>query len=87
MVRLPRLLRTLASPARLSSAQALASHAAILPSLGASGAIYAALTVTACAFPDSNVGIILIPFISFPIWAGVGGMVALDLVGLIRGWQ
>lgn len=87
LVRLPRLLRTLASPARLSSAQALASHQAILPSLGASGAIYAALTVTACAFPDSNVGIILVPFISFPIWAGVGGMIALDLVGLIRGWQ
>lgn len=87
LVRLPKLLRTLSSPARLSSAQALASHQAILPSLGASGAIYSALTVTACAFPDSNVGIILIPFVSFPIWLGVGGMVTLDLIGLIRGWQ
>ncbi|RSH91515.1 hypothetical protein EHS25_009814 [Saitozyma podzolica] len=87
LVRLPRLIRTLSSPARLSSPQALAAHEAILPSLGASGAIYAALTLTACAFPDSNVGIIFVPFISFPIGLGVAGMVAVDLVGLIRGWR
>jgi rhomboid-like protein len=45
------------------------------------------LTLTACAFPDSNVGIIFVPFISFPIGLGVAGMVAVDLVGLIRGWR
>jgi rhomboid-like protein len=37
--------------------------------------------------PDSQVGIILIPFVSFPIWLGVGGMVAVDIMGLIRGWR
>lgn len=87
LVRLPRLLRALSSPARLSSAQALATHQAILPSLGASGAIYGALTVTACAYPDASVGILFVPFISFPIGLGVGGMVLVDLVGLIRGWR
>ncbi|KAL7424497.1 hypothetical protein Q5752_000181 [Cryptotrichosporon argae] len=87
LVRLPRLLRTLSSPARLSSAQALAAHQAILPSLGASGAIYAALSMTALAFPDSHVSIIFLPFISMPIGLGVAGMVAVDLVGLIRGWR
>ncbi|CAD6581028.1 MAG: hypothetical protein TREMPRED_002910 [Tremellales sp. Tagirdzhanova-0007] len=87
LFRLPRLLRSLSSPARLSSTQALAAHQAILPSLGASGAIYAALTMTACAYPDSQVGIIFIPFIRMPIGLGVTAIVALDLVGLIRGWR
>lgn len=86
IVRLPRLLRTLASPARLSSAHALAAHQAILPSLGASGAIYGALTMTALAYPDSHVSIIFLPFISIPIGFGVAGMVALDVIGIWRGW-
>lgn len=87
IVRLPRLLRTLASPARLSSAQALAAHQAILPSLGASGAIYGAVTMTAMAFPDSHVGIIFLPFISIPMGVGVAGMVAIDVIGIWRGWR
>ncbi|WWD19890.1 hypothetical protein CI109_104359 [Kwoniella shandongensis] len=87
LFRLPRLLRALAHPARISSPQALANHQAILPSLGASGAIYAALTMTACAYPESSVGIIFIPFIKLPIGLGVAGMVGLDLLGLIRGWR
>ncbi|RXK36554.1 hypothetical protein M231_06164 [Tremella mesenterica] len=85
--RLPRLLTTLRSPARISSAEALAAHQSILPSLGASGAIYAALTMTAMAFPDSHVSLIFLPFVSIPIGLGVSGMVALDLLGLIRGWR
>ncbi|WVR09662.1 hypothetical protein IAU60_006737 [Kwoniella sp. DSM 27419] len=87
IVRLPALRRALAHPARISSPQALMAHQGILPSLGASGAIYAALTLTACAYPDSNVGIIFVPFISMPIGLGVAGMVTLDLIGLIRGWR
>ncbi|WOO78596.1 Presenilins-associated rhomboid-like protein, mitochondrial [Vanrija pseudolonga] len=87
LVRLPRLLRALQSPARLSSAQALAAHQAILPSLGASGAVYGALTMTALAFPDSRVSIIFLPWFSLPIGLGVFGMVAVDIVGLIRGWR
>ncbi|ODO05509.1 hypothetical protein I350_04560 [Cryptococcus amylolentus CBS 6273] len=85
--RLPRLIRAIQHPARISSPQALANQAAILPSLGASGAIYAALTMTACAFPDSAVGIIFIPFVTIPIGWGVAGMVAVDMIGLIRGWR
>lgn len=87
LVRLPRLLKSLSSPARLSSAQALAAHEAIIPSLGASGAIYAALTLTACAYPDSQVGIIFVPFIRLPIGLGVSAIVAIDVIGLIRGWR
>ncbi|KAK4687659.1 hypothetical protein P7C73_g2468, partial [Tremellales sp. Uapishka_1] len=87
LFRLPKLLKLLKSPARLSSAQALAAHQAILPSLGASGAIYAAVTMTACAYPDAGVSIIFLPFFSVPIGWGVGAMVGLDLLGLIRGWK
>lgn len=87
IVRLPRLLRTLQSPARLSSAQALAAHQAILPSLGASGAIYACVTMSALAFPDVSVSLIFLPFVAFPITWGVGAMVLVDIVGVFRGWK
>ncbi|KAG1816248.1 hypothetical protein EV424DRAFT_1410563 [Suillus variegatus] len=59
----------------------------ILPSLGASGAIYAAVTVSALAFPDAQVSLIFPPFVSIPIQAGVGGLVILDMIGIIRGWR
>jgi rhomboid-like protein len=59
----------------------------ILPSLGASGAIYAAVTVSALAFPDAQVSLIFPPFVSIPIQAGVGGLVLLDMVGIVRGWR
>ncbi|KAG1780847.1 hypothetical protein EV702DRAFT_1076129 [Suillus placidus] len=59
----------------------------ILPSLGASGAIYAAVTVSALAFPDAQVSLIFPPFVSIPIQAGVGGLVMLDMIGILRGWR
>lgn len=87
LIRIPRLIRSLSNPARLSSVQALAAHQGILPSLGASGAIYAALTLSACEYPERNLGIIIFPFISFPIGLGVASMVTLDIIGLVRGWR
>ncbi|KAG2071539.1 hypothetical protein BDR04DRAFT_1098000 [Suillus decipiens] len=59
----------------------------ILPSLGASGAIYAAVTVSALAFPDAQIGLIFPPFVSIPIQAGVGGLVMIDMIGIVRGWR
>ncbi|KAG2346696.1 hypothetical protein BDR05DRAFT_958846 [Suillus weaverae] len=59
----------------------------ILPSLGASGAIYAAVTVSALAFPDAQVSLIFPPFVSIPIQAGVSGLVMLDMIGILRGWR
>lgn len=87
LYRLPRLIKTLRSPVQLSPTHALTAHHLLKPSLGASGAIYACLTITALAYPDSSVSIIFIPFFAFPISLGVAGMVALDVVGVIRGWQ
>lgn len=87
LVRLPRLLRDLASPARVSSISALAANQAVLPSLGASGAIYATLTLTALAFPDASISLIFVPWVPIPIGAGMAGMIAVDLLGMIRGWK
>jgi len=58
----------------------------ILPSLGASGGIYALVTMTALAYKDAEVSLFFLP-IAIPIQWGVGGMVALDAIGIIRGWR
>ena len=58
----------------------------ILPSLGASGAIYAAVTLTALAFPDAQVQPFFLP-IGISITTGVGALVLADMVGVLRGWQ
>ncbi|KAJ6581486.1 hypothetical protein B0H19DRAFT_1115426 [Mycena capillaripes] len=55
-------------------------------SLGASGAVYACVAVSAMAYPDAKVSPIFIP-IGIPIRVGVGALVLLDVVGLIRGWR
>ncbi|KAJ6518790.1 hypothetical protein C8R45DRAFT_949231 [Mycena sanguinolenta] len=55
-------------------------------SLGASGAIYACVTFDAVAYPDLTIAPIFIPW-GVPIRMGVGALMALDLVGLLRGWR
>ncbi|KIK07798.1 hypothetical protein K443DRAFT_128905 [Laccaria amethystina LaAM-08-1] len=77
----------------VAAASAAASTAAkkkvpeILPSLGASGAIYAAVTMTALAFPDSQIALFIPPSYPVNIQWGVGGLVALDMIGILRGWR
>ncbi|KAH7922601.1 rhomboid-domain-containing protein [Leucogyrophana mollusca] len=95
----PRIVSQLASTATASassaaaavgaSAKAAASPATrqILPSLGASGAIYAAVTVSALAFPDAEITLVFPPFFPIPIQTGVGALVMLDIVGVLRGWR
>ncbi|KZT66139.1 rhomboid-domain-containing protein [Daedalea quercina L-15889] len=72
------------STSALTGSEALAS---IKPSLGASGAIYAAVTLTAMAFPEAHVSLIFPPTPPIPIQYGVFGFMAMDLVGVIRGWR
>ncbi|PWY96992.1 hypothetical protein BCV70DRAFT_203259 [Testicularia cyperi] len=55
-------------------------------SLGASGAVYAALVMSACAFPDARVSLIFLPFVSMPIGYGVGGLVLVDMAGVVLRW-
>ncbi|KAJ3371518.1 hypothetical protein GGF31_003127 [Allomyces arbusculus] len=62
-------------------------HAHVLPSLGASGALFACLGVTTVQAPDVNVGLAFFPGISTPIKYVFPGLVALDLVGVVRNWR
>ncbi|KAJ7890568.1 hypothetical protein B0H14DRAFT_2689874 [Mycena olivaceomarginata] len=66
----------------------LASHMVKvrIGSLGASGAIYACVTLTAMAYPDLKISLLFLPW-GVPIRLGVGAMMTLDLVGIIRGWR
>ncbi|KAF8629048.1 hypothetical protein AX15_003548 [Amanita polypyramis BW_CC] len=75
---------TVASQQKEAVKQATAS---IYPSLGASGAIYSCVIVTALAFPDSQVALFIPPTYPIPIQWGVGGLVALDIMGVLRGWR
>jgi rhomboid-like protein len=59
----------------------------ILPSLGASGAIYATVTLTALAFPHTEISLIIPPSFPIPIQWGVGAFVGLDILGALRGWR
>ncbi|KAF8273187.1 hypothetical protein EI94DRAFT_56116 [Lactarius quietus] len=64
-----------------------AATATILPSLGASGAIYSTVILSTLAFPDAEVSLVFPPTPSFPIQYGVGGLVLLDCIGILRGWR
>jgi len=59
----------------------------ISPLLGASGAIYGTVIVSTLAFPDAEVSLVFPPTPSFPIQYGVGGLVLLGRVGILRGWR
>jgi hypothetical protein len=58
-----------------------------LPSLGASGAIYSTVVMSTLAFPEAEVSLVFPPTPSFPIQYGVGGLVLLDCIGILRGWR
>lgn len=59
----------------------------ILPSLGASGAIYSAVALTAMAFPHTEIALMIPPSFPIPIQWGVGALVVVDIVGALRGWR
>ncbi|KAG0313026.1 hypothetical protein BGZ99_009144 [Dissophora globulifera] len=77
-------------------ASSLASHlftvtrvpwAKIIPSLGASGALFGCVSATAYMYPDASVYIIFLPFLPIKIPVALGAMMGLDLVGIIRNWK
>ncbi|KAF8074693.1 hypothetical protein FPV67DRAFT_1474598 [Lyophyllum atratum] len=76
-----------AASSRPAAAAAKTVTRDILPSLGASGAIYAAVTMTALAFPESQVALFIPPSYPINIQTGVGGLVLLDIIGVMRGWR
>ena len=60
---------------------------ALLPSLGASGAVYSCLVITALAFPNAEVALFFPPGFSMNIQTGVAGAILFDLTGIILGWS
>ncbi|KAG0225330.1 hypothetical protein BGW41_004728 [Actinomortierella wolfii] len=60
---------------------------AMVPSLGASGALFACVSSTAFMHPDTSVFLIFLPFFPIKIPFALGAMMGLDLVGIIRGWR
>ncbi|EIW79077.1 hypothetical protein CONPUDRAFT_145250 [Coniophora puteana RWD-64-598 SS2] len=71
-----------------SSAAAAAAARPILPSLGASGAIYACLTLNALAWPHAEMSLVFPPLpFGVPLRMGAAALVAMDITGLVRGWR
>ncbi|KAI0709663.1 hypothetical protein C8T65DRAFT_808032 [Cerioporus squamosus] len=54
--------------------------------LGSSGAIYALFALTALGFPDAEASLIVAPWYSFNIQTGFVALVAIDVLGVVRGW-
>ncbi|OJT07172.1 Presenilins-associated rhomboid-like protein, mitochondrial [Trametes pubescens] len=56
-------------------------------SLGSSGAIYAMFAITALGFPDAEITLIIPPWFPINIQTGFAAIVALDVLGVLRGWK
>ncbi|XP_050309376.1 presenilins-associated rhomboid-like protein, mitochondrial isoform X2 [Anthonomus grandis grandis] len=56
-------------------------------SLGASGSIMAILGYVCMQFPETQLGIILLPFFTFSAGAAIKFIVGLDTAGVIMGWK
>ncbi|KAJ1733562.1 hypothetical protein LPJ61_001505 [Coemansia biformis] len=72
----------------------LASHhfaplraALILPTLGASGAVYGVVGAMMMLSPNSQMAIVFLPFLPFTISQGFPALMAYDLVGAVLGWR
>ncbi|KAL0955133.1 hypothetical protein HGRIS_004046 [Hohenbuehelia grisea] len=78
---------TSAAAASTTAISASASAATFNPSLGASGAVYACATMTALAFPDTEIALFIPPTFPIPIQWGIGGMLLVDMIGVMRGWR
>ncbi|KAJ1864816.1 hypothetical protein LPJ73_000184 [Coemansia sp. RSA 2703] len=72
----------------------LASHllaplrpALMLPSLGASGAVYSVVGATMMMFPQAKIALIFLPFLPFTIAQGFPALMAYDFLGAVLGWR
>ncbi|KAJ1680425.1 hypothetical protein EV182_000006 [Spiromyces aspiralis] len=59
----------------------------ILPSLGASGAIYALLGATMMYYPHSKVSLIFLPFFPISIGHAFPALMLFDVMGILLRWQ
>lgn len=49
--------------------------------------MYALVSLTALSFPSTSVSLIFLPFFPIPIGLATSALVAVDLIGLFRGWR
>ncbi|KAL9559419.1 hypothetical protein MBANPS3_000434 [Mucor bainieri] len=59
----------------------------ILPSMGASGALYGLLTGTAYLYPDAVAFVAFLPWIPFKITYAVPALLTLDAAGILMRWR
>ncbi|ORZ10437.1 hypothetical protein BCR42DRAFT_333649 [Absidia repens] len=59
----------------------------LLPSLGASGAIYGLLSGTAYLEPQASVSLIFLPFFPIKLGYALPAMMGLDLAGILLKWK
>lgn len=55
--------------------------------LATTGAVYALVSLTALSFPSTSVSLIFLPFFPIPIGLATSALVAVDVIGLVRGWR
>ena len=58
-----------------------------MSSLGSSGAVYALFAVTALGFPDAEITFVIPPYFPINIQTGFFALVAMDTLGVLRGWR
>ncbi|KAF9578491.1 hypothetical protein BGW38_005671 [Lunasporangiospora selenospora] len=61
--------------------------AKMIPSLGASGALFGCIGSVAYMYPETSVYVIFLPFFSIKIPMALGALMGLDLVGVLRNWK
>ncbi|KAG0175170.1 hypothetical protein DFQ28_005998 [Apophysomyces sp. BC1034] len=59
----------------------------LMPSLGASGAIYGCVAGTAALYPTASVSIVFLPFIPIQIGYALQALVGFDLLGVLLRWR
>ncbi|RPD52648.1 rhomboid-domain-containing protein, partial [Lentinus tigrinus ALCF2SS1-7] len=78
---------TVAESATGATAKAVKAANEGSSSLGSSGAIYALFAITALGFPDSEITFVIPPWIPINSQTGFYTLVAIDALGVIRGWR
>ncbi|KAL0077195.1 hypothetical protein F4703DRAFT_1743042 [Phycomyces blakesleeanus] len=59
----------------------------LMPSLGASGAIYGLLAGTAFLYPHSSVSLIFLPFVPIKLGYALPALMSFDLAGILFKWR
>lgn len=70
-----------------TAAKRIVGTTTLAPSLGASGAVYACVTMSALAFPEAQIAMAIPPSYPIDIQWGVGGLLCIDMIGALRGWR